>query len=287
MSSIRALNLVAVLLLFVAMGCQQSETNGSASAPAQVSEITDPQTGATLVVEISQSKMDLTESLQITMKTAWKPGVKVELITPNWSEAGWDYTELNTSEITFDGSSFTQTHQTQLSAFLDGQYIIPSIGIRSETQDAGRRIARLQEIPITVTSMLDTQDDGTLDSSVGFLEPPETEPASSNAWIIALGGFGVLIIISAIVIHRRMHSTADIEARDPSETLSRIARSASSSDEVLCELHQALLDLNLKTPDFQRLTESVEATRYSNAQTDAQWVQSTAKQALKLSGGSA
>jgi len=276
--------LISVLIALLLFGCGGGDGDAVVSEADSVSEITEALTGARLRVEVEMTEIDLTGVVPVRVTMLWEDGVWVELIEPDWSGAGWMYVTEREGEIRFDGSIYSQTTDFELEPFLGGEYEVPSIGIRAESEDVGRRIARLQPVGIVVESALDEADGRDLDPAVGLaaMVPVEDEP--SVGWGI-WGGLGIAFVSGVVIVWIRIRGTGErLESIDPEAVLVVAAGSETLSEEDLGALHRALVVLSSEHGSLRSISQEIERERFSGSVVNHQRVRAAAQRAVEVCG---
>lgn len=284
MNWIRVLTIIALPWLLVGCGDQskQQAADQLQDSTAITSSITESQTNAELIVKLDQTTLDLTEQLHISVQTRWQEGVSVELIVPDWDTTDWTLDTTTAGPIVYDGSHFTQRHEFIVEPFLSGSYTVPSFGIRSESESAGKRIARLQPVDVTVASVLEEADTGELEPAFGFAALPETVEDSSptlGVWI----GLGVtMLACGVIVLLNAQRKEQSDEILDPFAMIDVVAKANQLNEEDLGEFHRALVQLSNHHTTVTPIAEEIERMRFSGNTVDHQHVQAAAKRAKQI-----
>ncbi len=274
------LGLIALLLC----GCGEASEAALAFEADSVSEITEPMTGARLRVEIMETEIDLTGLVSLRVTVLWGEGVTVELIDPDWLGAGWAYATERAKEIRFDGSVYSQLIEYELEPFLDGTYEVPSIGIRAESEAAGRRIARLSPVEVLVTPVLEEGDGRDLDPAIGLASIVAAEDNPSVSWGV-WGGLGVACISGIVIVWLRMRGAGGgLESIDPEAVLAVAAASETLSEEDLGALHRALDTLSEKHGQLLLISHEIERERFSGGVVDHHRVRAAAQRAVEVCG---
>ena len=274
------LGFIGALLL----GCGGDAEVESVDVPDSVSEITEPMTGARLVVEVADTEIDLTGVISVRVVMEWGDGVSVELIEPNWEDAGWSGVTERGGEIVFDGVVFSRVVSFELEPFLGGEYLVPSIGIRADSDEEGRRIARLQPIEVVVTSVLEEGDGAELDPAAGLASLNAATDERGFNWGI-WGGLGVAVVAGIVVLW--LWGREDKEGFDSIESEAVLAIAASSeelSETDLGALHRALEVLREKHTELGSISHEIERARFSGGSVDHRRVQLAAIRAAEICG---
>lgn len=284
MNGFRVLAIVATTCLLI--GCddqlQNQATDQLQDSTAIKSSIAEAQTNAELTVELDRTELDLTQQLTVSVQTRWQDGVSVELIVPDWDETKWTQNTSTAGPIEFDGSRFTQQFEFTLEPFLSGPYTVPSFGIRSESQTAGKRIARLQPIDVAVVSVLDETDNGELEPAYGFSALPQTEQDSNRSlgiWI----GLGVTMLSCGYIVLLNAQRKEELEEQiDPHAMLAVVAKADHLNDEDLGGFHRALVQLSIHHTTVTPIAEEIERMRFSGNAVDYQNIRTAAIRAKQI-----
>lgn len=265
--------------------CDSSSPNETTdSQPATRSTITESQTGASLEIELDQTEIDLAGTVQVIAKTAWSDGVQVELIEPDWDEAGWASHTRTPGTVRFDGTRYSQEFSYTLEPFLSGEYLIPSFGIRAQSDQAGRRIARLQPIDVTVHSVLDESDSEELAPALGFAQPM-SEPDQNNSAGIWIGlGVTALSLIIIAVLRVQSHEQHD-EELDPEAMITAASSASQLTDSELSGLYRAVVQLSDEHAALKPIAQEIEHARFSGSAIDHIRIRTAATRAAQICGG--
>lgn len=277
------------LIAFLLCGCSKTDETVPAHEAKLISEITESMTKAKLRVEIADPQIDLTELVAVRVTMIWNESVAIELIEPDWIQAGWAYVTQRTGEIQFDGAAYSQTIDFELEPFLSGEYAVPSIGIRAKSKTAGRRIARLSPVTIIVASALEEGDTQDLDPAVGLAKMAAVDDDEAGVnWVFLVvfwGGLGAAFTSSLVIVWLRMRGTGnEPESMDPEAMLVAAASAKKLSEDDLRALHQAILMLSNTHGSLRSISHEIEQERFSGDAIDHQRVQSAAKRAANVCG---
>lgn len=255
-----------------------------AGAGGVVSEIVEPMTGAGLRVEVASREVDLTDVVRVRVVMSWDEGVEVELIEPGWEEAGWSGVSEQWGEIRFDGVRFERDVVFGLEPFLGGEYAVPSIGIRAESDAVGRRIARLEPIGVLVRSVVETGDDGVLDPAIGLVGMPEDERTRAMGWWI-VGGAGVAAVCGVVIAWTRRRSFGGDEMGiDPEAVLMVVANAEELSEDDVGALHRAVVALSGEHGALHTVTDEIERVRFAGGGFDHRRIKTAARRAMVICG---
>lgn len=279
--------LCALLMVFAlcTLGCNEQSVAQADESPATRSTITESQTGASLAVELDQTEIDLAGVVQVSAQIAWSDGVHVQLIEPDWEEAGWSGFTTTPGSIVYDGTHYSQEFNYTLEPFLSGTYQIPSFGIRAESEEAGKRIARLQPIEVSVLSVLEESDSSELEPALGFAEPTSLDDDSNNTLGIWIGLGVTMFSCFAIVLLRSQEHDEGNHDLDPEAMLTAASSAKTLSDAELGGFHRALIQLSKDHAGIEPIAREIELVRFSGSVVDHQRVQSAASRALQICGG--
>jgi len=277
------------LIAFLLCGCSKTDETVPTHEAKSISEITESMTKAKLRVEVADTEIDLTELVTARVTMIWNEGVAVELIEPDWIKSGWAYVTQQTSEIQFDGTAYSQTIDFELEPFLGGEYAIPSIGIRAKSKTAGRRIARLSPVTITVASALEEGDTQDLDPAVGLAEMAAVDDDEAGVnWVflvVFLGGLGAAFASGIVIMWLRMRGTGnEPEPMDPEAILVAAASAKELTEDDLRALHRAIMMLSNTHGSLRSISHEIERERFSGDAINHQRVQSAAKRAANVCG---
>tara|TARA_R110000868_G_scaffold241497_3_gene496859 strand:+ start:619390 stop:620250 length:861 start_codon:yes stop_codon:yes gene_type:complete len=281
MSWVRAL-LVGLVVLLVG-GCGEDAPVVVDDGAGFVSEITEPMTGAGLRVGLDATSVELTERVVVRAELTWGDGVHVELIEPDWVGAGWNGVVVEPGEVRFDGAGYVQETVFLLEPFLGWEYEVPSIGIRASSEEAGKRIARLEPIPVEVTSVLGESDGVELAPAIGLaaMEPIDEESGVNlGVWI----GLGVTLVSVFVVLILARHDGDEEEEVDPETVLMVASQTDELSSEDLGALHRAMVVLGREHEGIRVISHEVERARFSGGAVDHGKIQAAAKRAVELCG---
>lgn len=282
-SSLRLCVLLCGVL--IAPGCKEHRVTHVPESPATRSTITESQTGASLAVELDKTEIDLAGIVQVNAQIKWRSGVHVELIEPDWEEAGWSSFTSTPGSIVFNGTHYSQDFVYTLEPFLSGEYEVPSFGIRAESEEAGKRIARLQPIEVSVLSVLDESDSSELESALGFAEPVPVEDDSKNTLGIWIGlGVAMFSCLAIVLLRSSEHDEGD-HGLDPHAMISAASSAKSLSETELGGFHRALIQLSKNHAAIEPIAREIELVRFSGSIVDHQRIQSAASRALQICGG--
>lgn len=272
------------VMVFTFIGCADRSENAAVEEADLVSEITEPMTGARLIVEVADAEIDLTGVVSVRVVMEWGDGVSVELIEPDWEGTGWSGVTERVGEVVFDGVEYSRVVEFGLEPFLGGEYVVPSIGIRANSDEAGRRIARLQPIEIVVTSVLGERDGAELDPAVGLAALDAVDVERGFNWGI-WGGLGVALVAGVVVVLLRGRgSEGGLESIEPEAVLVVAASSAELSEADLGVLHRALVVLSGEHTELGSISHEIERARFSGETVDHRRVQSAAVRAAEICG---
>jgi len=276
------LGLIALLLF----GCKEDSGTLADDEAGSVSEIIESMTGARLRVEVAETQVDLTGVVPVRVTMLWGEGVSVELIEPDWIGAGWAYVTQRGGEIRFDGTEYSQVIDFELEPFLGGEYEVPSIGIRADSDEAGRRIARLSPIGIVVASVLNEADGRDLEPAVGLAEMVAASDVQRINWGLWIG-LGIAIVSGLVILWLRVRRSEDRhESIDPKTLLVIAADAEELSDVDLGALHKALVVLSKDHGQLRSISHEIERERFSGSAVNHQRVQSAARRAVEVCTGS-
>lgn len=266
------------------LGCNEQSISQADESPATRSTITESQTGASLAVELDQTEIDLAGVVQVSAQIAWSDGVHVQLIEPDWEEAGWSRYTSTPGSIIYDGNHYTQDFHYTLEPFLSGTYQIPSFGIRAESEEAGKRIARLQPIEVSVLSVLEESDSSELEPALGFAEPTTLNDDKNTLGIWIGLGVAMLSCFVIVLLRSQEHDEGDHDL-DPEAMLTAASSAKTLSDAELGGFHRALIQLSKDHAGIEPIAREIELVRFSGSVVDHQRVQSAASRALQICGG--
>lgn len=270
-------------------GCSDRdvEVGTAAGTGGVVSEIVEPMTGAGLRVEVASAEVDLTDVVRVRVEMSWGDGVEVELIEPRWEEAGWTGVVERWGEVRFDGVRFGRDVEFELEPFLGGEYVVPSIGIRAESEEAGRRIARLGAIDVLVRSVIEEGDDGVLDPVIGLAGMPGRNEERAMGWWI-VGGVGVAVVCGVVIVWIRRRSLGGDEVEiEPEVVLMVVANAEEVSEDDVGALHRAIVGLSDEHRELGSISDEIERVRFSGGgfdRSDQQRVRSVARRAMEICG---
>jgi len=281
MNWVRVMVLGLVVLLIG--GCGEDAPVVADDGAGFVSEITEPMTGAGLRVGIDATSVELTERVVVRAVLTWGDGVHVELIEPDWTGFGWHGVLVEPGAIRFDGVGYTQETVFLLEPFLGGDYEVPSIGMRASSEEAGKRIARLEPIPVEVTSVLAESDGVELAPVIGLaaMEPVDDESGVNlGVWI----GLGVTLVSVFVVLILARHDGDEEEEVDPETVLMVASQTEELSADDLGALHRAMVVLGREHEGIRVISHEVERARFSGGAVDHGKIQAAAKRAVEICG---
>ncbi len=266
-------------------GCVESEGVDSDDGwVEQVSAITESMTGAELRVEVGPTGIDVAGAVRVRVLMAWKPGVDVELIEPDWEEFGWTVGGEDRSEILFDGEGFERVVEFELWPYLPGVYEVPSVGIRASSEAAGKRIARVSGVEVEVASVLDESDVGELDGVVGLVDEFVVAEESNRAGWIWFGLAGLLVVCGGLSVWSRGRRGLGDEGLDACAIIEMGGEASELSDEELGELHRAIVELSGEYSELGDLAGEIEAIRFSGVAVDQERAWDVARRAALVCG---
>ncbi|MFK7758512.1 MAG: hypothetical protein AB8C13_01050 [Phycisphaerales bacterium] len=235
---------VTLLLSVVLWGCGSEGVVGDQVDVELFSEIMEPRTGASLKLSVNSYEIETTEQLIVRAQTRWVSGVEIELIEPAWAESGWTLRERVENEVVFDGSGYSKAVEYVLDPYLSGSYILPSFGVRASNLEHGKRIARLNEIPVRVLSVLEEDDSSVLAAPVGFAALPlEADDHSRQRIALIFFGAGLCMLgITALLYYFRADEGGH-ESLEPRVVIGAIANSDQISEADAGAFHRAVEDL--------------------------------------------
>ena len=207
----------------------------------------------------------------------------VELIEPDWAGFGWHGVVVEPGAIRFDGVGFRQETVFLLEPFLGGDYEVPSIGIRASSEDAGKRIARLDPVAVEVTSVLGESDGVELSPAIGLASMEQVEDESGmnlGVWI----GLGVTLVSIVTVLMLTRHDEDVEEVVDPETVLMVATQTEVLSSDDLGALHRAMVELGREHEGIRVISHEVERARFSGGAVDHGEIQSAAKRAVEICG---
>lgn len=281
MNWVRVIVLGLILLLIV--GCGDDVAVEAGEDAGFVSEIREPMTGSVLRVEVDETSVELTDRVVVRAALSWTEGVHVELIEPDWAGFGWHGVVAEPGAIRFDGVGFRQETVFLLEPFLGGDYEVPSIGIRASSEDAGKRIARLDPVAVEVTSVLGESDGVELSPAIGLASMERNEEDNRmnlGVWI----GLGVTLVSIVTVLLLTRHDEDVEEVVDPETVLMVASQTEVLSPDDLGALHRAMIELGREHEGIRVISHEVERARFSGGAVDHGEIQSAAKRAVEICG---
>ncbi len=281
MNWVRVIVLGLISLLIV--GCGDDVAVAAGEDAGFVSEIREPMTGSVLRVEVDETSVELTDRVVVRAALSWSEGVHVELIEPDWAGFGWHGVVVEPGAIRFDGVGFRQETVFLLEPFLGGDYEVPSIGIRASSEDAGKRIARLDPVAVEVTSVLGESDGVELSPAIGLASMEQVEDESGmnlGVWI----GLGVTLVSIVTVLMLTRHDEDVVEVVGPETVLMVASQTEVLSSDDLGALHRAMVELGREHEGIRVISHEVERARFSGGAVDHGEIQSAAKRAVEICG---
>ena len=271
---------LALLIATLALGACR-EQSSAPGTEAFVSSIHDTPTNVDVTLTLDQTELDPAGVLHATLTITYPRGVSVEPIEPLPDDSELTLSGRTESAITFDGDRFSRTINLTYEPYLPGSFELSSFGVRIDQPDQPRRVVRLAPVEITVTSVLDDTDDGTLEAAAGTYLPPEPDRTGiERALIIAAIAMGVACLGIIFLIRRLGSPSAKIAPKDPETRIREALRSGSLDEPEVVAIHNALAELSRRRAGVAPLLADVERARFGSVPNRDDIIRSAASRAV-------
>ncbi|GEM_PF-4561342 len=276
----RTVLLHLVILISLGLGACRESSNALDTTNYE-SSITDTPTNVEVRLTLDRTELDPSQVLRATLTITYPQGVSIEPIEPLVDESELKVSDRVESAITFDGDRHSRSITLVYEPYLPGTTDLSPFGARIDQEDQPRRVVRLAPVEITVQSMLDESDDGTLEAAAGTYAPPAPDHTSTErALIIAAIAMGVLCLLIVLVI-RRLGKPAETTTIPAPEVRIRAALSAKSLDDArIVEIHNALAQLARRRAGIAPLLADVERARFGSVRDREDTIRRAASRAI-------
>ncbi len=275
--------LILVLLAGLLCGCSAKENAGSDDGAAVELQIVEPKTGAGLWVSVDRDSIELVEALTVRATMRWVDGVWVELIEPDWEGLGWSVESMRPGVVIFTGEGYERVDEFVVSPYLSGTYVVDGFGIRATSAEAGKRIARLAALEVTVESVLNESDGSEIEGSATLAALTAEEKADGTALIALIAGLCVLVGIGGVTYARRSADAGD-SSMDAESVVMVSAAAERLSDDDVGQLHRALVVLGSEHAGISEIAQEIELVRFSGQEIDHSRIRDAAHRAARICG---
>ena len=276
--------LVVLSLQLCFAGCKSDPVNDLSQDTVYIAETIEPKTGATLIVELDKTSIDLVDTVHINAVVQWDEGVEIELIEPDWDESGWTLESSREGVVVFDGDIYERHFVFVASPYLSGEYLVEGFGIRASSEKIPKRIARIAPIRVSVRSLLSESDTADLEPAPGLVESLSENSEDRMGLGIWLG-LGIGLIGCGYLVWYFAKSNAETpEEVDPRAVLMIATRSTTMSQEDLCTLHRAMIQLQFDYNGIEDCVRTIEHERFAYGDPDEDRIRNAADRALRVCG---
>jgi len=286
----RSASLTAASALAVAIGACGADRAAPPPPPTNAA-VTDRATGVSVRLELDSDTITVAETITARMSLTWPDGVQAEPITPivrSADESGDSDAAPQLPEITpetrgpiraTDGG-FSRTLTMRIEPELPGSFQLAEAGARIDPRDGPRRIVRLCSVPFAVVSVLEPDDAGELEPSVGFRTSEAPAHANAERWII-LGAAALLAACIAVaVILKRAGHAHDHAGTDPLAAARDAIEQDELDDTALNTLYHAAVEILPDGPDTTALIHELDAARFGRSRAAARRAHRLARRVL-------
>lgn len=263
--------LLIILITTMLAGC-------SPDAPSPLvggieAEAFDPQSGVVILTQINDGEIASADRLRVEVRIQWASPVNVTLNEPDWAGEGWTRIDASQQPVQMTDSGFELTGSYLIEPFLPGEYTVPSFtAVITPHPDSESYELASPPIAVVVQSVLDSQDSGELDPSIGLLDPRAALPDQPNSKSLIYTIAGAMLI-SVLLVVWRLSRTSNRSGGQTSvfEQLQHVANghdeSESDAYNTLYNAFTRLDDRLQQTSEIRTLIEQCERARFSRSDT--------------------
>jgi hypothetical protein len=224
--------LMAVCLCVV--GCTR-DTEPKSDMSEVRSESSDPASGVRVVVSVERAEIETVDRLEVAIEVVRPAGMGIGWTEPDWDAAGWERVDrVDQAARVLEGGLIAERAVVTLEPFLDGDYEVPAVSVA-----VGERSVATTPIGVTVVSVLETDDPGTMSEALPAVAA-EPETTRSTGLVVA----AVAVALGAFVVFWRLmgigRGGSDDEAPGPVESLRMAAEGRFEGSEALTRVHRAI-----------------------------------------------
>ena len=264
------------LILIAASGCQERAAKADGTPPPAISvDVTNPETGATLHVQVDHDSIPISARIIGEISIQWKSPAWGTLETPAFEEYGWTVVSHLVEPTRFEDGVYSIRHRFVLEPYLAGEYSIPPVVAHVSTEaDHPMRTIESAALPIVVRSVLQADDTPQLAPALGFLDPNQLETSSDDYSSLLIVGVvaGLVVFLALAWAIARSGRAAALPPPTALQLLQSVADESIDSERAYDTLYRALMLLDSRLLGTREIGEVVgQCERAMFSSSPAQW----------------